>query len=105
MGGFLSQGILNEGTKDFMHQVDIPQLRFQGLHHQFVASAKAVKPAHQIDPQYKVGCMQIFATMYPLICAPDDVEKYDDGSGDLSRRKKASFDWYRKVIATNGEEL
>ncbi len=33
------------------------------------------------------------------------VEKYDDGSGDLSRRKKASFDWYKKVIATNGEEL
>lgn len=72
-GGFLSQGILNEGTKDFMHQVDIPQLRFQGLHHQFVASAKAVRLAHEIDPEYKVGCMQLFATMYPLTCNPDDV--------------------------------
>ncbi len=72
-GGFLSQGILNEGTKDFMHQVDIPQLRFQGLHHQFVASAKAVKLAHEIDPEYRVGCMQLFATMYPLTCNPKDV--------------------------------
>lgn len=27
-GGFLSQGILNEGTVDFMHQKDIPELRF-----------------------------------------------------------------------------
>lgn len=72
-GGFLSQGILNPGTKDFMHQVDIPQLRFQGLHHQFVASAKAVRLAHEIDPEYKVGCMQLFATMYPLTCNPDDV--------------------------------
>lgn len=72
-GGFLSQGIFNEGTKDFMHQVDIPQLRFQGLHHQFVASAKAVKLAHEIDPVYKVGCMQLFATMYPLTCKPEDV--------------------------------
>ena len=72
-GGFLSQGILNQGTKDFMHQVDIPQLRFQGLHHQFVASAAAVRLAHKIDPEYKVGCMQLFATMYPLTCNPDDV--------------------------------
>ncbi len=72
-GGFLSQGILNEGTKDFMHQVDIPQLRFQGLHHQFVASAKAVQLAHSIDPAYRVGCMQIFSTSYPLTCDPKDV--------------------------------
>ena len=33
------------------------------------------------------------------------VEKYDDGTGDLSRKKKASFEWYKKVIASNGEEL
>lgn len=72
-GGFLSQGILNEGTEDFMHQVDIPQLRFQGLHHQFVASAKAVQMAHEIDPDYQVGCMQVFSTLYPLTCNPKDV--------------------------------
>ncbi|MEG0329757.1 MAG: 6-phospho-beta-glucosidase [Longicatena sp.] len=72
-GGFLSQGILNEGTHDFMHPVDDPQLRFQGLHHQFVASAKAVQLAHEIDPNYQVGCMQIFATMYPSTCHPKDV--------------------------------
>ncbi len=33
------------------------------------------------------------------------VEKYDDGTGSLARRKKKSFDWYKNVIATNGEEL
>ncbi len=33
------------------------------------------------------------------------VERYDDGTGDFSRKKKKSFDWYRKVIATNGEDL
>ncbi len=33
------------------------------------------------------------------------VEKYDDGTGDLSRRKKKSFDWYKKVISTNGDDL
>ena len=33
------------------------------------------------------------------------VEKYDDGTGDLSRKRKKSFDWYKKVIATNGDDL
>jgi 6-phospho-beta-glucosidase len=72
-GGFLSQGILNEGTTDLMNQVDIPKVRFQALHHQFVASALAVKMAHEIDSNYKVGCMIAFAPMYPLTCAPADV--------------------------------
>lgn len=33
------------------------------------------------------------------------VEKYDDGSGNLNRRKKKSFEWYKNVIKTNGKEL
>ena len=33
------------------------------------------------------------------------VEKYDDGTGSLARRRKDSFYWYKKVIATNGEDL
>lgn len=33
------------------------------------------------------------------------VDKYDDGTGDLSRKKKDSFFWYKKVIETNGEEI
>jgi 6-phospho-beta-glucosidase len=33
------------------------------------------------------------------------VDKYDDGTGDLSRKKKKSFDWYKKVIAANGQDF
>ena len=33
------------------------------------------------------------------------VDKYDDGTGDLSRKKKDSFYWYQKVIKSNGEDL
>ena len=33
------------------------------------------------------------------------VDKNNDGSGTLERSKKLSFDWYKKVIATNGEEI
>ena len=33
------------------------------------------------------------------------VDKNDDGSGSFARSKKRSFDWYRQVIASNGETL
>ena len=33
------------------------------------------------------------------------VDRHDDGTGDLSRRPKDSFYWYKKVIETNGEDL
>lgn len=33
------------------------------------------------------------------------VDKNNDGSGTLERSKKKSFDWYKHVIETNGEEL
>ena len=33
------------------------------------------------------------------------VDRNDDGSGTLARYKKKSYDWYREVIATNGESL
>ncbi len=33
------------------------------------------------------------------------VDVDDEGNGTFKRYKKKSFDWYKKVIATNGEEL
>lgn len=93
-GAFLSQGILNEGTGDFMHQIDIPQQRFQGLHYQFVASAKAVKLAHEIDENYQVGCMQIYATSYPLTCNPDDVV--------LTQQKNHIMNWFCGDVQVRG---
>lgn len=73
MGGFVGQGILNELKEVELNKTkDIPNLRFQALHHQFIASAAAVKMAHEIDPQNQVGCMQIIATSYPLMCTPED---------------------------------
>lgn len=77
MGALLNQGILNdlENPTPFMGQPDIPQQRFQGLHHMFVASAKAVQMAHAIDPGYQVGNMMLYAASYPLTCSPDDVLK------------------------------
>jgi 6-phospho-beta-glucosidase len=33
------------------------------------------------------------------------VDRHNDGSGTLHRVKKKSFNWYKQVIKTNGEEL
>ena len=33
------------------------------------------------------------------------VDRDDAGKGTLERRKKKSFDWYKKVIASNGQDL
>ena len=49
------------------------QIRFQALHHQFVASAKAVMLAREIDPEAQVGCMVASMLNYPLTCHPDDM--------------------------------
>lgn len=73
LGGFLSLGILDEETTNFSDHVVDPQLRFQGLHHQFVASALAVKAGHEIDSDYEIGSMNIQATFYPRTCNPDDI--------------------------------
>ena len=52
-GGYLALGILNEGTRVMNDPVDVPELRYRALHHQFLASALAVREAHRIDPQNK----------------------------------------------------
>ncbi|MDN5955967.1 MAG: family 1 glycosylhydrolase [Lactobacillus sp.] len=33
------------------------------------------------------------------------VDRDDNGEGTLKRMPKDSFDWYKKVIASNGEDL
>ncbi|MDR3021532.1 MAG: 6-phospho-beta-glucosidase [Clostridiales bacterium] len=49
------------------------QCILQGLHHQFVASALVVQHCHAIISDAQIGCMQIFAPVYPYSSNPDDV--------------------------------
>lgn len=73
MGAVLSLGTIKGYSGPITEVPDKPQERFQALHHQFVASAKAVKLAHEKYPQFKMGNMSLFATAYPFTCNPDDV--------------------------------
>ncbi len=95
MGNLFSLGILNEGTRDFAGQADDPQKRFQGLHHQFVASALAVRLAHEMDPDYRVGCMIAFSTTYPRTCGPADVL--------TAQRENRIRNWFCSDVQVRGE--
>ena len=52
---------------------DEKSIAYQALHHQFVASAKAVRLAHSIDSQNQVGCMVMTTVGYPQTPHPLDV--------------------------------
>lgn len=49
------------------------QQKFQAFHHQFVASALAVKLGHEIIPNSKIGCMIIYIPVYAFDCNPENV--------------------------------
>lgn len=56
------------------------QVMYQAAHHELVASALAVKMAHEINPDLKVGCMVACTTVYPYSCHPDDVMAAEIGN-------------------------
>lgn len=49
------------------------QQAYQQLHHQFVASARAVKIGHEVDGNNMIGCMICGITFYPGTCDPKDI--------------------------------
>lgn len=48
-------------------------LTYQSLHHLMVASSLANKAGHEINPNFKIGCMLALSGIYPKTCHPDDV--------------------------------
>lgn len=46
---------------------------YQAVHHELVASAWAVKLGHEINPDFKIGCMILSFPVYPLTPDPSDV--------------------------------
>ena len=57
----------------FIEGEDKNQAKYASAHHELVASAWAVKIAHEIDPENKVGCMMAAGNYYPYCCMPEDV--------------------------------
>lgn len=46
---------------------------YQAIHHELVASALATKIGHEINPEFKIGCMILSMPIYPLTPDPRDV--------------------------------
>lgn len=57
----------------FSEQDNITQVKYQAAHHELVASAKATKLAHSINPDFQIGCMLAAGSVYPYSCNPEDV--------------------------------
>ena len=52
---------------------NIEQTMYQISHYQFVASARAVQRAKEINASMQVGCMLHFGPIYPSSCNPQDI--------------------------------
>lgn len=66
---FMSGGINTPKEKLTQSQL------YQAIHHEMVASAMAVKIAHEVNPAFQVGCMILSMPVYPLSPDPADVIK------------------------------
>src|SRR5699024_3422810 len=58
------------------------QAKWQGLHHQFVASSLATKKLHEIIPDGKMGCMLAMMYHYPNTPNPEDILKAQQDNRD-----------------------
>lgn len=72
INSILHEPFLSGGIQIPKEQLTQTQL-FQAVHHEFVASALAVKIGHDINPDFKIGCMVLSMPIYPLTPNPEDV--------------------------------
>ena len=66
---FVSVGVIEE------NHPHLEQAKYQGAHHQFIASALATKACHEIIKGSQVGCMISYQLLVPYSCDPDDIQK------------------------------
>ena len=53
------------------------EIVFQAAHYELVASAIAVKIGHEINPDFKIGCMIAMCPVYPASCSPQDMMMHE----------------------------
>ncbi len=61
------------GALTFKEGENEKAIEYQAMHHQFVASALAVKACHEIIPHAQIGCMIACPAVYPASPHPEDV--------------------------------
>lgn len=101
---YVSVGVIEEDHPD------LEQAKYQGAHHQFVASALATKACHEIIPGSQVGCMISYQILYPHTCHPDDLQACEEAQrvslffSDVQARG-AYPAWTDRMFAAKGVKL
>ncbi|MBP2170791.1 6-phospho-beta-glucosidase [Erwinia toletana] len=101
---YVSVGVIEE------NHPDLEQAKYQGAHHQFVASALATKACHETIPGSQVGCMISYQILYPHTCHPDDLQACEEAQrvslffSDIQARG-AYPAWSDRMFAAKGVKL
>lgn len=74
-------------------QMDLKR-QYQCVHHAFVASAKAVRLGHEIDPAFRIGCMVGGICQYPYTCDPEDQRK--------TQQERQRIFWFGSDVMVRG---
>lgn len=90
----ITLGICQDYDGPLLQMETSSQIRYQALHHQLVASAKAVVYAHEHYPQFQMGNMICFMTRYPSTCDPDDLL--------LAQQEMQMRNWFCSDIQVRG---
>lgn len=72
INSILNSPFMSGGINTPKEELSDSQL-YQAIHHELVASALATKIGHEINPDYKIGCMILSMPVYPLTPNPADV--------------------------------
>lgn len=99
--GLGANDILEDGQVHDSYRIDYMRKHIQAMH-------DAIEDGVDLIAYTPWGCIDLISAgtgemkkRYGFIY----VDKNNDGSGTLKRYKKDSFNWYKKVIASNGEDL
>ncbi len=65
--GYTCSGVI------FNNEKNPEECMYQTVHHELVASALVVKMGHEINPEFKIGCMMACVPIYPYSCKPEDM--------------------------------
>lgn len=64
---FTNSGIL------FQEEDNREEIMYQAALYELIASAKVIKLAREINPEFQMGCMMAYVPIYPYSCHPNDV--------------------------------
>lgn len=72
INSILNSPFMSGGINTLAEELSLSEL-YQAIHNEMVASALATKIGHEINPEFKIGCMILSMPVYPLSPNPDDV--------------------------------